>query len=211
MAPAARLRPRSQSRAFSTFSDRQDDAGQAEHARRLQQRTELDEKDRRARELRPQVRSGAGRGRSSLDPPRSAFGLWEGRLPATTRGDTDLPIDRLARLAASPRLRRPTCPPPQGCVKCEKKRLRKGDHIFVPTEQGRVYHHAIVLDEPDERSHSFRLIHYLTTGVCVTSSAEDSRFLARAWVWLLPRANYCAPPPRASPWASSSCCALPRA
>merc|ERR550514_546335 len=36
----------------------------------------------RVPELRPQVRSGAGRGRSSLDPPRSAFGIWEGRLRA---------------------------------------------------------------------------------------------------------------------------------
>ena len=79
---------------------------------------------------------------------------------------------------------------PPGSVKCEKKKLRKGDHIYVPTEQGAVYHHALVLDEPEPRTRMFRLVHYLTEGVQVTSSGDDTRFLARDWVWLLPRANY---------------------
>ena len=79
---------------------------------------------------------------------------------------------------------------PPGSVKCEKRKLRKGDHIYVPTEQGAVYHHALVLDEPDGRTGIFRLIHYLTEGVQVSSSGDDRRFLARDWVWLLPRADY---------------------
>ena len=44
----------------------------------------------------------------------------------------------------------------------------------MPTEAGGVYHHALVLNDPDAHTSAFRLIHYVTSGVCITPSAEDS-------------------------------------
>lgn len=53
-------------------------------------------------------------------------------------------------------------------------KLRKGDHVFLPTIDHHVYHHALMIDDKPDESGSFKIIHFLDR-CAVPSVVLDAR------------------------------------
>ncbi len=81
---------------------------------------------------------------------------------------------------------------PPWAVKEDLCNLLKGDHIFMPTHGGAVYHHCLVATDPHPSDHpthpnKFKIIHFHSSGVHEQWMDEDGRFQDTTMVWLMKR------------------------